>query len=207
MNQFQPMSASSYIPLLIFLQNKNAIINVKNYDDKCFIYAVLSALYPVQINQNRVSSYIQHSKKLNFHGISFPVELKQILQFEKQNPEISINIYTYNTQDVKINTLRLTKNVKKNHIHLLLLTDTKSNKSHYCWIKNLSRLLHNQVTRNKVKKYFCDRCLQPFVKLDKFKSHRVDCMIQNECEIEMSANDNNKMKFENFKNQLYMCHS
>lgn len=74
--------------------------------------AVLSALYPVQVNQNRVSSYIQHSKKLNFHGISFPVELKQILQFEKQNPEISINIYTYNTQDVKINTLRLTKNVK-----------------------------------------------------------------------------------------------
>lgn len=95
------------------------------------MYAVLSAIFPVEINKGRVSSYIHHSKKLNFDGISFPVDVKQITKFEKLNPEISINVYTYNARDVQINTLRLTKNVKPNHVHLLLLTDAKNDKAHF----------------------------------------------------------------------------
>ena len=39
----------------------------------------------------------------------------------------------------------------------------KETKYHYCWIKNLNRLLYDQ-NKHKCKTYFCDRCLYGFTK-------------------------------------------
>ena len=36
---------------------KKAIINIKNNDDKCFMWCVLAQLYPVAKNAERVSNY------------------------------------------------------------------------------------------------------------------------------------------------------
>ena len=38
---YKPMKGSSYIPLPDFLFRKNAIINIKNKDDKCFLFFVI----------------------------------------------------------------------------------------------------------------------------------------------------------------------
>ena len=37
--------ASTYKPLLKFLKDKKAIVNVNNKDNKCFGFAILAALY------------------------------------------------------------------------------------------------------------------------------------------------------------------
>lgn len=152
LSSFDPCSGSSYIPLPQYLQSKHAIINVKNNDDQCFKYAVLSAIFPVQKDGQRVSKYTKHIDSLNFTNMRYPVDLKQITKFEQQNPTISINVYMFDDQTKKIRTLRLTKDVKTNHIHLLLPTETSKNgddepRSHYCWIKNLSALLSAQVRK------------------------------------------------------------
>ena len=42
---------------LNLLKIKNAIINVKNNDEYCIIWAVLSALYPVAKDARRVTKY------------------------------------------------------------------------------------------------------------------------------------------------------
>ena len=52
---YKPFKGGSYIPLPEFIQKKNAIINIKNEDDKCFLWSVLRYLHPVQKNGERIS--------------------------------------------------------------------------------------------------------------------------------------------------------
>src|SRR3978361_2141820 len=47
-NKHQPMHGSSYIPLPKPIAAKQACINVKNDDNACFAWAVVSALHPVE---------------------------------------------------------------------------------------------------------------------------------------------------------------
>lgn len=75
-------------------------------------------------------------------------------------------------------------------------------KTHYCWIKHLSRLLSNQISKHKAMHFFCDRCLNYFQTLPKLINHQKSCFSQNECQIEMPAHDKNTIKFNKYKNQL-----
>ena len=45
-NKYDPLAARSYIPLPAEIQNKKATVNLKNDDDKCFIYCLGRALDP-----------------------------------------------------------------------------------------------------------------------------------------------------------------
>ena len=89
--KYNPMTGRSYIDLPDFIKRKHACVNGKNTDDKCFKWAILSALHSVTKHSYRVSSYLQHEDKHNFSGIEFPVTPKQIGVFEKQN-NVSINL-------------------------------------------------------------------------------------------------------------------
>ena len=46
--EYKPMRGGTYIPLPEFIKKKNAITNIKNEDDKCFLWSVLRYLHPVQ---------------------------------------------------------------------------------------------------------------------------------------------------------------
>ena len=47
----------SYVPLPDVLASKKAIINVQNKKNKCFLWAILSALHPADGHSNRVTKY------------------------------------------------------------------------------------------------------------------------------------------------------
>lgn len=200
--EFHPLKGSSHIDLPPHIKLKHAVINVKNNDDQCFKYAVLSALHPANLNPHRSSHYTPYANDLKFDGIHFPVQLKDISKFEKLNENISINVYVCNNKKETVTTLRLTKNVKQNHIHLLLLTSPNGEESHFCWIKYMSRLLSSQISKNSNKKYFCDRCLNHFANHDRLTTHSTQCMQQNEHAIEMPTEENRIIRFKNFQNQL-----
>jgi len=99
MARYRPLKGSSYIPLPIKLRSKHAIINIKNKDNKCFMWSVLAALYPVQRDGERIWKYKDHVSTLNFSGISRSVKLVDIPKFEKQN-EISVNVFGYEKSEV-----------------------------------------------------------------------------------------------------------
>lgn len=185
-SSYDPYNGASYIELPKKLSARKSIINVKNNDEMCFKYAILSALFPFANNAHRVSNYKRYEKELNFNGINFPVRLKDIKKFEEINPTISINLYMWNEDNEKVRPLRLTKNVKQKHIHLLLLTQqidgSDTPKTHYCWIKNLS----GQISKNTRKKIFCDRCLNHFSSIFKLEEHRFACINQNDYQIVMT---------------------
>jgi hypothetical protein len=54
-NKFIPLRRASYIDLPKFIQLKHAVINVKNEDNKCFLWAILSALHPAERDPQRIS--------------------------------------------------------------------------------------------------------------------------------------------------------
>ena len=63
--------ASSYFPTPNYLCSKS-VINVQNTDNKCFMWAILSALHPAPNNPHRVSNYKPYENELNFENITFP---------------------------------------------------------------------------------------------------------------------------------------
>ncbi|KAB0804232.1 hypothetical protein PPYR_01202 [Photinus pyralis] len=198
------LHASSYIDLPIEIKSKLAVINVKNNDEACFGWALSSALYPVTRNSDRVSSYAYYAQILNFQDINFPMSLDQLPKFENQNPNLSVNIYglirksVYNYVTVP---LYLSDSKKDQHVNLLMIqndyeienndhesvnVDDRADeavKFHFCWIKNLSRLVHSQLTRKNNKLHICDRCLHYFNSTAKLNNHTLVCRELNYCKL------------------------
>ena len=208
--KYEPLKGSSYIPLPKILANKKAIINVKNKDNKCVLYAINSALNPADNHVDRLSSYssIDYLKK---NGIDFPTPISQIPKLEKQN-NLAINVYGYNltkTEQLTIFPYHISdqpKDIKR--INLLLICEDvtvkdepKTTNYHYCWIKQLNRLLYDQ-NKHHGQTYFCDRCLYGFSREDLLTKHREDCdgINKNPMKIEMPKDKN--ITFKNYQNQM-----
>lgn len=170
---------------------------MRNRDDACFAWSVVSALYPVQFHQHpdRTSSYPHYTQVLSFKDIRFPIQRKDIAKFEQLN-NISVNVYTIHKSKCVPN--RLCKNKKDRHVNLLLIQDR--DKTHYVWIKDLSRLISKQLTNDTHKKFFCDRCLSYFYTNEKLRQHELNCGSVNECKV--SFPEEKVIKFKNFKNKL-----
>ena len=160
--KYRPLKGSSYIDLPDIIKNKKACLNVKNTDQKCFLYSVILHDNPTIRNIDRgervFKSYID---KYNNDGIDYPMTLEQISKFEKQNNK-TINVYTYDiisdeeTKKEKIDPyhIYLSKNKITNYkdcCNLLLIQEGA--KSHYVLIKNLSALLSEN--NSKHKSYVC----------------------------------------------------
>jgi len=102
-----------------------------------FEYSVLSCLYPPKNNLSRVYSYTKHMNTLNFDGIPFPVSVKDIPKFEKQNPNISVNVISPDPENhgFSIDYLSAERH-RQHHVNLLLLHDPDSDMKHYTFIKH-----------------------------------------------------------------------
>ncbi|GFX69609.1 uncharacterized protein TNCV_1769781 [Trichonephila clavipes] len=116
-NKYNPLRGSSYIDLPKTIKAKKAAINVKNLDDnKCFMWAILSALHPADDHVDRISKYKPYENELNLEGIEFPVKMEDRVfkRFEKLN-NVSVNIYSYESKDIY--PLRITVKKADKHIN------------------------------------------------------------------------------------------
>ena len=200
-DKWDPLKASSYIDLPPELKNKKALINMKNTDNKCFLWCVLRALNPKDKNAERIDKDLKSKENtLNMEGIDYPVNIKgHIKRFEKQNPDISLSVLGY-SKDEKIYPLRRSKHAMKNkrkyNIILLLIKD-ENNNSHYCLVKDESALLSSQVNKRKGKLYFCLNCLNGFDTPEKLEKHKEYCEEEKSVKINMPA-PNTFINFKNF---------
>ena len=70
--RYNPLVGGSWLATPPELVNRMAIINVKNSDERCFQWAVLSALYPVLENAERVYLNMNNmSIKSTLHHLNF----------------------------------------------------------------------------------------------------------------------------------------
>ena len=170
--RWKALRGSSYIELPKFIQNKKACLNVKNNDEKCFLYSVILHDNPTIKNINRGEQVFKnYIDKYNDDGINYPMTLDQIPKFEQQNNK-TINVYAYEeTEKEKLDMypIYLSKNKITNYkdcCNLLLIQEGK--KSHYVYIKNMSPLVDRG---NKNKSYVCPTCMKSYRTEDKLIKH------------------------------------
>ena len=201
--KWNPINGSSYIDLPEELKKRKAIINMINKEcNKCFVWGVLRALYPKKDHPERIDKDLKSKENtLNMEGIDYPVNLRDINRFEKQNPDISISVLGYNKIE-KVYPLRISEYTKcregrKHNIILLLIKEGEN--SHYCLVKNLSRLLSSQITNHEHKLYFCLNCLIGYDTPEKLNKHKEYCSEKESIKITMPPPET----YLNFKNFVY----
>ena len=159
---YSPIAGSScYMELPHKIRFTKGIVNIKNDDQKCFLWSVLAALHPVQNNANQIHHYKEYENELNMKDIEYPVSLAKMDKFEKQN-KISINAFGFEGGEAF--PLYLTKQ-PNGHREVDLLYLSKADNTHYCWIKNLDHFL-GSTTRFNNRRFYCRRCLHGFVRQD-----------------------------------------
>jgi len=158
------------------------------------MFCMVAALYPAEWNTEWKLS-CPYMTILNIKDIEFPMTLSQIKKFENFK-DISINVYCIEKKKELSNlSIRFTDRKMDKHVNLLYILD--DNTEHFVWIKNLSQLVSSQLSRQKNRKFFCDRyvhinwkikkyfyvfnklcfcrCLHYFGSNKKLKAHAVDC--------------------------------
>ena len=127
-------------------------------------------------------------------GIEYPISLKDINKFEKQNPIISITVLGY--EEKSVYPLRNSDNTDREHNIILMLIEQDEVK-HYCLVKNLSRLLSSQISNGKRKEYFCLRCLNSFWCQEALDKHKEYCGEYEAIKIELPKKGT-MLKFKNY---------
>ena len=185
---YRPLRGNTWIPLPKELADKKAIINMKNKDNKCFMWCVKRALNPTNNHPERIDKELMEKEDdLNMKGIKYPVNLKEdIDRFEKQNPEIFITVLGFNEKD-KVHPLRVSEHahIRKHNIILLLIE--RDGVNHYCLVKNPSRLLSKQISAHREGTNICFRCLNPFWTHKSLEKHWEYC--RNHEAVKIERND------------------
>ena len=116
-----------------WIKSKNAVINPQNKYEECFKWAVIEGLHHEDIKHHpeRISLLKPYENPYNWKGLQFPVSIKKIDKFEKNNPDIAVNVLFSNKKNQNIYTAcRSENNLKcKKQVNLLMIVDGE--KRHY----------------------------------------------------------------------------
>ena len=161
---FYPLRhAGSYQDVPKYLEWKKAIVNVKNNDERCFMWSVLSALHPVDRTHqpNNKRNYESYTHEKNLDKLSYPVDLSQIPLMEEkinegQTMKISLNVFGYHDDRGLIRYPIFVSKIKGDIVIDLLYWN-----GHFAWIKYFNRFM-SDITQHNGEKYFCKACLGHF---------------------------------------------
>ena len=158
-------AGGGWIPLPERIRGVKALINPRNEDDRCFIYAVQLGLVDFSLDPNccRVTNLQRLVREQGVYincSLEMPVEPteKNFQKFEKENPFIHLNVYTpvANNEKCIITLLYVGKNRCAKIVSILYYK--LEQRSHYVYIHNISRLIYNS-TKSHNKKFMCPYCV------------------------------------------------
>ena len=156
-SSYRPLLGSSVVKLPAELRNiykKKILINIRNNNQKCFLWCHVRHINPVKIHPERIT---QTNKELvndlDYDGIGFPVQEKDFSEIETNN-NICIKAFCY--ENKLTFTVYNSDQKFENLMDLFLVIN--ENKSHYVYMKDFDRFMFHK-TKNKNKKYFCKSCL------------------------------------------------
>ena len=197
-DKFHVLRGSSYIKLPKFLIDRKACINPQNYDDEeCAKWAILAAEmnnHPELINNLRTLE-----KKYNWRGLQYPTKVSDFDKFERDNPNISINVYCLSEEN-EILPMRVCDDEKEIHRDLLIITNVEEERNHYVLIKNFSRLISSQISKHHGAVFICKRCFTHKYSEAHLQEHKKMCKNYKAAVLDMPVVDDKgqppKLKFE-----------
>jgi hypothetical protein len=185
---------AGYIELPRWVQLKKAVINIKSYDDFCFKYAITAYFHPAAKNSDRLSNYEEaasaNKEGIDYSMLRFPVEIDKyrFLKFELANEKagISLCVYTIDGEQEYGGVYPIYNTAFPNRIHKI---DILYFESHYCLIKDISRLMRSSITKHKGVLHLCRNCGQNFTDEKILSEHITNCNIHGPQLIEMPKAD------------------
>ena len=129
--------------MLIELRSpRKELINIKNNDQKCFLWCHVRHINPSKEHPGRIKKIDKRlASILNYDGIEFPVQEKDFSKTETKNNSC-INVFCYEnklTYPIQVSDQEFEKSMD------LFLVSNK-NKSHYVYIKDFKQIC---VSKNK----------------------------------------------------------
>ncbi|GFW95212.1 c2H2-type domain-containing protein [Trichonephila clavipes] len=194
--KYQPLCPSSYIPLPKKLADKKAILNIKNEDQKCFVWCLLAHKLKIDRNYkaNSIHHYIPHESKIKLGNVKCPVPLTSISTLEKLN-NVRINVFGFEDE---ILPLHVSSREDLDCINLLYISNEE--RQHYCLIRNFSRLI-GDLSKHRCKTHICYRCLHRFCREDLLQEHLNYCKNVSPQKIKMPSPDRNLLLFQKIEFQ------
>ena len=133
-------------------------------------------------------------------GTEIPVNLSDINKFENHNSSISVNVFGY---EKLIYPLRICEHSYKREITGNILLISNDTKQHYCWIKDISKLLSLQTSKYGHVRYVCFRCLNTFNSENSLASHHEYCKSYEDIKLNFPKRDGKYL----FKITIGQCES
>jgi hypothetical protein len=204
MADYSPIRGSSYMPLPKWIASKKACVNPQNDDDKCFMWAILAALHPAEKDADRISKYKKFISNYDWSMLNFPVDVNsiEINLFERAN-KIAVNLYGVSEGNtiVPIRISELPRGDDIQRVNLLFFetcnieydlaeqfqnggskirrklpeSAVSEKNGHFVWIKDMSKLLSSQTSKDGHKCFFCNTCLRKFSDEAKCIEHEKHC--------------------------------
>ena len=214
MFQYVPLQGSAFFETPSYLPGKT-VINIKNKDEKCFMYAILCSYMKLilKIDSNgmhfeRVSTYKDYLTSLNFNNINWPATQNDYSTFEINNTDYCLYVYGYDI-DTGIYSIYTSQNTRKfditqtNALPILLISDSDLNKSHYFPIINFNPFIRK--ARNGDHKYlFCYHCLNSYTTEELFTNHLTNCKLNDEDTKTNYKYPDGQYKYKKFTNWSHM---
>ena len=193
--RYQSLRGGSYIPLPKKLQDKKAVVNVKNTDDHCLRWALRSALFQTAKDSQRPTKY-PTADGLDFTGVDAPTPISQIGKVERQN-DLAINVFGWDKGVIVHHVSKQPEDMPRTNMLLI----EKADKFHYTWIKDLNRLRYDQ-NKHREKKHFCERFLHGYKREDLLEAHKPECQGIGQTAVRVEMPPEGKFTFQNHHKQL-----
>ena len=152
-------------------KSRKGLINIKNNDQKCFLWFDVRHINPVKIHPERIT---QNDRKiansLNYDGVAFPVPENDFSKVERKN-SICTNVFCYENKM----TLPIYVSDKKCEDSIDLLLEIDGDKSHYVYIMDFNRFVFHK-TKNRNRKCFFKSCLQCLNSINVLTEHKKVCL-------------------------------
>ena len=172
-------------------------------------YDEIDKKYPGRVSKK----LLECCERLNYDNINFPPSIKDIQQFEKDNPDISITSFEYggfhkikedNNNDDNAKEGIVIKDVKvspyalktKHLVELLIIKDKE--KTHFTVTKSISRLLH--ASKYDKSLYYCKKCYCSFKSEEILNDKHIPLCtdVENVLTIMPKKSKNNAVKFRDY---------
>lgn len=192
------------------LPNQKYLVNVPSKDNKCFLYCIAEALYSSNIkNKSSHEGYVKYIEEFNIKDIHFPISIKQIKKFVKQNKQLDIRINIMLLSGKKVFPIECGIGEGSKLINLLTvpINNQKEVCYHFVLIKNLDKYLSKTYDTGQKRKYyenafFCPNCFSKFTKNETREKHLKTCVSQKSQIEKVPNNENDEIFFKKYENQF-----
>ena len=196
------------------INNRKFLYNPCNKDQKCFLYCVAKFLLTKEKGKKSVESQLRKEiRKFNIKNISFPISIKGVKSFLRQNEhlDLKVNILTrtsdsFGKEKIYPYEYGLGSGSKIMNVLLVQKKLKKSSTNHFLLIENVDKYLRAIYTNKKnMKSYqktnYCLNCLNSFASKSNLNEHERICSM-NKPRLELIPEEKKQLiKFRNYEKQ------